>query len=98
MISIKVHSRGSELLVAACDSDLLGKTFRSGKLRIHVSREFYHAEECDEETLATRLEMASVANLVGRRAVDVAVAHGLVDPGCVLDIGGVPHAQMARMI
>ena len=98
MISIKVHSRGSELLVAACDSDLLGKTFRSGKLRIHVSREFYHAEECDEETLVSRLEIATVANLVGELVVDVAVAHGLVDRECVLDIGGVPHAQMTRMI
>ena len=80
MISIKAHSRGSELLIAACDSDLLDKTFRSGKLRLHVSREFYHAEECDEEMLVSRLEMATVANLVGRRTVAAAGAHGLVAP------------------
>lgn len=97
-ISVKVHTSGREVLVAACDPDLLGKTFRSEKLRIHVSRDFYEGQICDEETFVERLQMATVANLVGRRTVDVAIARGLIDPECVLMIGEVPHAQMARMI
>ncbi|HIJ17305.1 MAG TPA: DUF424 domain-containing protein, partial [Thermoplasmata archaeon] len=32
MISIKVHTQGRERLVAACDSDIVGKTFRSDGL------------------------------------------------------------------
>ena len=97
-ISVKVHRSGRELLVAACDSDLLGKTFREGKLRIHVSEEFYEGDLVEEDIFVNRLEMATVANLVGKRTVDVAVLHGLVDPECVLIIDGVPHAQMARMV
>jgi len=35
---------------------------------------------------------------VGKRTVETAIKHGFVDPACVLLIGDVPHAQMARMI
>ncbi len=97
-ISVKVHTSGKEVLVAACDSELLGKTFASGKLRIEVSRGFYEGQMCDEEIFISRLQMATIANLVGRETVDAAVRHGFVDTACVLQIGDVPHAQMARMI
>lgn len=100
MISVKVHTHGREVLVAACDEDILGKTFRSEErgLRIHVSESFYKGELVDEETLRNRLELATIANLVGERTVQAAIRWGFVDPRNVLRIGGVPHAQMARMI
>ena len=96
--SVKIHKSGRELLVAACDSDVIGQTFKEGNLRIHVSEEFYGGDLMEEDTLLNRLEMATVANLVGEEVVALAVRHGFVDPDCVLVIDGVPHAQMARMI
>jgi hypothetical protein len=98
MISVKVHRRGMEVLVAACDSDIIGKTYRSKGLKIHVSEGFYKGDTGDEDMLVNRLQMATIANLVGRRTLEVAIRRGFVDPGSVLTIGGVPHAQMARMI
>ena len=98
MISIKVYRHGRETLVAACDSEIIGKTFRSKDLKITVSEGFYKGDSGDEEMLVNRLEMATVANLVGRKTIEVAVKHGFVDPACVLLIGEVPHAQMTRMI
>lgn len=98
MITVKVHQRGPEVLVAACDTEILGKTFRGNGLKIHVSEGFYSGERSDESGLISRLQFATVANLVGKRTVEVAIRHGFVDPKCVLVIEGVPHAQMARMI
>ncbi len=98
MICVKVYRQGRETIVAACDSDIVGKTFRSKDLKIQVSEGFYKGDTGDEEMLVSRLEMATVANLVGKETMAVAVKHGFVDPGNVLLIGGVPHAQMARMI
>ncbi|MGQ9587951.1 MAG: DUF424 domain-containing protein [Thermoplasmata archaeon] len=98
MISIKVYKRGRELVVAACDADIIGRTFRSKDLKIHVSEGFYKGDSGDEDMLVNRLEMATIVNLVGRKTVDIAIRHGFVDPDRVLMIGGVPHAQMARMI
>lgn len=98
MITVKVYRQGPEVLVAACDSDILGKTFRSGSLKLHVSKGFYDGEKADEATLVNRLEMATVANLAGKRTLEIAIRRGFVDNECVIVIGGVPHAQMARMI
>ena len=98
MISVKVYRKGPELLVAACDSDILGKTFKSKDLKLTVSEGFYKGSLGDEEMLVNMLQMATIANLVGKRTLEIAVKRGFVDPGCVLLIGGVPHAQIARMM
>jgi hypothetical protein len=98
MISVKMYRKGSETLVAACDLDIMGRTFRSKGMKIEVSEGFYKGESADEDLLVNRLEMATIANLVGKRTVEIAVRRGFVDPGCVIEIGGVPHAQMARMM
>ncbi|OGD45848.1 hypothetical protein A3K69_07500 [Candidatus Bathyarchaeota archaeon RBG_16_57_9] len=98
MICLRVYSRGGETLLAACDKDVLGKTFKGKGLKITVSEGFYRGEDADEETLVNRLQLATVANLVGERTLEIAIRHGFVDSDCVMDIGGVPHAQMARMM
>jgi len=98
MICLRVYRQGGETLLAACDKDIVGKTFTGKGLRITVSESFYRGEDADEEMLVNRLQLATIANLVGKRTMEIAIRHGFVDPDCVLDIGGVPHAQMARMM
>jgi hypothetical protein len=98
MICVKVHTQGREVLVAACDSEIVGKTYKSKGLRLHVSESFYEGETGDDDLLVNRLEMATIANLAGKRTLEVAIRRGFVNPQCVLEIGGVPHAQMARMM
>lgn len=98
MICIKVYTQGRERLVAACDADIVGKTFREDGLVLQLSESFYHGDEVDEDALVNWLRLATVANLSGERTVAVAVENGFVDEGCVVRIGGVPHAQMMRMI
>lgn len=98
MICVKVYTQGRERLVAACDPDIVGKTFKSDGLVLEVSKSFYLGDEVDEEALVNWLRLATVANLSGKRTVEIAVANGFVDKGCVIVIGGVPHAQMMRMM
>lgn len=98
MICVKVHRQGSQVLVAACDEDIVGKTFRGNALKITVSASFYKGDCGDEDMLVNRLQMATIANLVGRKTMEIAVKHGFVDPANILQIGEVPHAQMARMV
>lgn len=98
MICVKVYTQGRERLVAACDPDIVGKTFKSDGLVLEVSKSFYLGDEVDEEALVNWLRLATVANLSGKRTVEIAVENGFVDKGCVIVIGGVPHAQMMRMM
>jgi len=97
-ISIKLYKRGEELLIGACDEELLGKRFKEGELRLHVKKSFYDGHRIDEKVLVAYLKEATIANLVGKRTVECAIKHGYVNPECVLVIGGVPHAQIVKML
>jgi hypothetical protein len=91
------HETPKGLLVAVCDRDVLGETFENGELSLTVNEEFYGGQKVGEGDAANSLERASVANLVGERAVALAIERGHVDEANVLDIDGIPHAQFLRM-
>ena len=96
MIRVKVHRRGGDILIAACDDELLGRKLRDGELRLDVSKEFYGGDRGGEDMLLSRLEAATVANLVGEEVCRIAAEHDYIDRECVMIIDGVPHAQMVR--
>jgi len=97
MIYIKVYRVQGEVLLAACDEELLGKTFREGEIKLEVKERFYRGELVEEDMLEGLLEEATIANLTGERCVSKAIELGYVHPERVLRVQGVPHAQMARM-
>ena len=98
MISIKIYKKGNDLLIGACDEELIGKKFEDGKFQIDVSKDFYDGERIAPETLKKYLEEATIANLVGEVTIKIAIKMGLIDEECVIRIKGVPHAQMVRML
>jgi len=95
---MKIYKQGRDILVSACDTNLIGKKFREGKFQIDVSKKFYGGQLVDAKTLREYLEEATIANLVGAETVDCAEKLGLIDPSCILTIKGIPHAQMIRML
>ncbi|MEM4780150.1 MAG: DUF424 family protein [Halalkalicoccus sp.] len=84
-------------LVSVCDRDVLGETFENGEISLTVTEEFYGGEKAEESEVAATLARASVGNLVGERAVGLAIEEGLVDEANVLEIDGTLHAQFLRM-
>ncbi|NLN71867.1 MAG: DUF424 family protein [Thermoplasmatales archaeon] len=97
MIAVRIHAGKEDMLLAACDEDLIGREFREGKMRLRVSGEFYMGELITEEMLAERMRSASIFNLVGERTVAVAVEQGLVDSDCIIVIDGIKHAQAVKL-
>jgi len=93
---MKVYHRGPETLVAACDEDLLGKTFRERGLKIEVSS-FYEGDVVSEDVLLAHLRLATIGNFVGKDTIEVVKRGGFVAEEGVLWIGGVPHAQFVIM-
>ncbi len=93
---MRVHARGAELLVAACDADLIGRTLREGELRLHVSS-FYEGEEVTEERFVRQLKQATIGNLVGDQTIEAARRAGLIGNDGVILIEGIPHAQIFVM-
>lgn len=94
MIRLKVYEQGKDVLVAACDADLLGRTFREGEVRLHVKPSFYDGIAVTHGQLVDHLRLATVGNLVGEETVRVALEAGLIQEAGVMYIDGVPHAQL----
>ncbi len=94
---LKIHSIGSEIIVAACDRELIGKTFREGELTIHVSKEFYKGDSATEAEVIDALRKATIANLLGEEAISCGVKIGVINQDNVITVGGIKHAQMVRM-
>jgi len=97
MISIKMHVRDGERLLAACDTEILGKTFREGDMRLKISETFYKGEEITEEAFRIRMKSVTIMNLAGERTVTIAKEEGFVSDDSVIIIDGVKHAQAVIM-
>jgi Uncharacterized conserved protein len=95
MIAVRFYIRDTEMLLAACDEELIGKTFREGKMKLTVSKIFYCSEIVDENELKGMMLRATSMNLVGPKTIAVAKDLGLVQE--TITIEGVEHAQVVRM-
>jgi len=94
MFSVKVHTVGGDTLVACCDREMLGRRLTDGELEVLVSERFYGGERLDEERMIRALRDATVANIIGDKAVEAALRHGIVEESGVRDVCGVKHAQV----
>ena len=81
--------------MAACDEELLGRTFAGDGMRLKVSETFYKGELVTEDTFRERMKSVTMMNLAGERTVTIAQAAGHASE--VLVIGGVKHAQAVIM-
>ncbi len=93
MYAMRSYQQGVQRLVAACDEELLGSKHAEGRFRLDVTPSFYDGARVEAEALVAHLRGATVANLVGERVVELAIAHGFIDAENVLRVEGIPHAQ-----
>ena len=96
-VFLRIFKNEKYTLVAACDPELLGETFREGKLKLEVKQDFYRGQRASVADALAAIDTADIANLVGQTIVDAAVQKRLVDPTAILNISGIPHVQIVRM-
>jgi hypothetical protein len=88
---------GKNILLAICDSEMLGKTLRQGKIVFHIKDEFYNGGKATVEEAVSMIENSTIVNIVGKNCVEKAISKGYVHPDAVLQIEGVPHAQILKL-
>ena len=98
-IVMRIHRVRAEVVVAACDAELLGTDLpvgtKGGKVRI--SPDFYGERPVSREELVWAMRRGTVVNLLGRRVLAVAREEGLVAEEGLGTLGGVPHAEIFAM-
>ena len=93
---VNVRRMGRRVLLAVCDVELLGKVLRDRKIVFEVRKDFYDGLKMSVEEAVDLMDRCTIVNMVGRNIVEKAVERGLIHPDAVLDISGVPHAQILR--
>lgn len=94
---VNIRKMGKNILLAICDSEMLGKTLRQGKIIFHIKNEFYNGGKTTVEEAVSMIENSTIVNIVGKNCVKRAIAKGYVHPDAVLQIEGVPHAQIVKL-
>lgn len=99
-IVMRVHRVRAEVVVAACDAELLGRKLPVGSAgrTVEVSPHFYGERVVSEEELLWAIRRATVANLLGSRVLALARREGFVDHGGEGELGGVPHAEIFTVV
>jgi len=88
---------GNYVLLAICDVDIIGRTLREGKIVFCVKENFYKGAQVNVEEAVSMIENCNIVNMVGRNVVKKAIEQGYVHPDAVLNIEGVPHAQIVKL-
>ena len=94
---VNLKKIGRNVLLAICDCELLGRTLRQGKIVFHIKNEFYNGGKVTVEEAVNMIENSTIVNMVGKNCVDRAIAKGYVHPEAVMDIEGIPHAQILKI-
>ncbi len=93
-IYIKVHPAGSQVILAACDRELLGKTLQNGDLDFKVSTYFYGGDLVNNDTFLNIIKQVTCANIVGDHCTALLVDSNIIDPEVVKKLGGVNQVQI----
>ena len=96
-VYVNLKQVGRNVLLAICDCEILGRTLRQGKIVFHVKEEFYKGGKVALDEAVNMIQNSTIVNMVGKNCVGKAIEKGYVHPDAVLDIAGVPHAQIVKL-
>ena len=91
---VKIHKNqlGQEI-IAVCDSDLIGKKFEEGNKQLDLTTDFYKGEEKTEGEIGDLMRNAYIVNLVGEKAIALAVKENIIAEEHIIKIANIPIAQ-----
>lgn len=92
---VKIHE-SYRIIVALCDTDLVGKTFAEGNRQIEISKSFFSGEEKDKkeviEILKDMGKEDATFNIVGKESVECALNAKIISEEGIIKIQDVPVA------
>jgi len=94
--SVRTAEYKGTILVNICDEELVGKTVAEGKLKVHLSKEFYMGEVVDTGEALKLIRTCSIVNLAGPRSVTLAVENKMGTPEAVREIEEVPFLMIYK--
>ncbi len=97
MFLYKIHKVEKETVLAVCDSEIIGKVFREGKLKLEIKTSFYYEKKANKTEILKLFEKADIINISGKKIVALALREKYIEKNKIITIDGVPHAQIIKM-
>ena len=92
---VKIH-KSYRLLVAICDTDLLGETFEEGNRILEIRESFYDGEEKSEsEIIELMQDLAredATFSIAGKQSVNCALKAEIISKKGIKKVSGIPFA------
>jgi len=93
---VNVIKQDVNVMVAACDAELLGKTIENCNNKIVISEGFYGGTLMSSEEAIRLIKKASSANLLGCNVVNAAINEGLIHPEAIVKVADVLYALFIK--
>ncbi len=94
---VKIHITGNRTITAICDEELINKTFSQGKLILEITERFYKGEIMKEDKVLELMNNATNLNIVGKKAIKLAIKNNIINKENVILIQNIPHAQVYQI-
>jgi len=91
---VKKHINEGRLLLALCDTEILGKKFEDADLMLDLTSSFYQGEEKTAEEVKEDIKQAYIINAVGDNAVTLLVKEKLISEESISKIKNIPYVQL----
>jgi len=88
--SVKISDYQKNTMLNMCDSELIGKDIVDGKLKIHISENYYGKQIVEKDEAISMMKPASILNLVGHETISLAIDLGIGSKDGVKIISDVP--------
>ena len=91
-VANKSSPHGSVLIIT--DTELISRKFENEKLQLDLSKGFYVGEVMAAVDIAPKIEGSYVLHVTGKKAVAFVSSLGYINSEKVLEIDGIPHAEV----
>ncbi len=89
----KIHNSKNGIVLAVCDSDLLGKRFEENDKQLDLTSDFYSGEEKNDKEIADLMRNAYIVNIIGEKSIALAIKEEIISTGNISHVQGIPHAE-----
>jgi uncharacterized protein len=94
--SVRTSDFKGTILVNMCDEELVGRIVEEGKLKVHLSKDFYSGEVVDKGEALRLIRTCSIVNLAGSRSVSLAVDNDVGAREAIREIEEVPFLMIYK--
>ncbi len=90
---VKQHTtQNREIILAICDTNILGEKFEEKNKQLDLTSDFYKGTELTETEILLLLPKTHSLNIVGERSIKFAIKNNLISPEKVMRIKDIPYA------